>query len=116
MTVYLSQRELVTLALAGEPGEGALAVAAALDPGSAELAPGDPVLAGDLVRTYQVRLRRWQETGIPRSVGLPGIVAALEALGGEPVLLVHLAVDQATVLALLRPDRSELLAAAVLHH
>lgn len=90
MTLRLAAEHLRLLA-ARSHLPGCERLATAVDSVAAEVMVTKTVRASELLPTYLVRLRRWEEEGEPPSVGFPEFVQALETLGDSDVAITRYA-------------------------
>lgn len=89
MTLQIAPDALVRLALASDlPGRDLLVAAVRSAP--VTLTVSGTVKADHLLPIYRTRHSRWVAEGIPQSVGLPELVAALEQLGDDEVVIAPL--------------------------
>ena len=73
------------------------------------------VIASELLPAYRVRLRRWQDEGVPPSDGIPEFVDAIRRSGNEAVVVAPWHEGAANFGLLLSADMTCLLAAIRFH-
>jgi hypothetical protein len=72
-------------------------------------------VASEMLPAFRVRLKRWQETGIPSSEGIPEFVGALEELGDRVVVVTDYHDGSMNFALLFSADFARLLAAIRFH-
>lgn len=110
MTAVIARHILAALAAeAHVPGASSVRETIAAAPPTMAVPVSVPAV--QLRHTYDVRRRRWEATGKPRSQGLPEFAEAIAIAGDNPVTIVTYAIDGQCVHVLLTAEADRLLGA-----